>query len=107
MGRLLIICVICRPDFEQLLAILRFSPLLFANISVQMTLKTQLMHLTNITYHRVNTQNISRYMLCLSFTFELIKRPGSASKFSKLGSGMEKTHVNSYCSKCEKHVGNF
>ena len=39
MGRLLIICVICRPDFEQLLVILRFSPLLFANISVQMTFK--------------------------------------------------------------------
>ena len=63
MGRLLIICVICRPDFKQLLVILRFSPLLFANISVQMTLKTRLMHLTNIIYHRVNTQNVLRYML--------------------------------------------
>ena len=85
MGRLLIICVICRPDFEQLLVILRFSPLLFANISVQMTLKTQLMHLTNITYHRVNIQNISRYMLSLFFDFELIKRPDQDSKFPKLG----------------------
>ena len=43
-------CVICRPDFEQLLVILRFSPLLFANISVQMTLKTRLMNLINIIY---------------------------------------------------------
>ena len=81
MGRLLIICVICRPDFEQLLVILRFSPLLFANISVQMTLKTRLMHLTNIIYHRVNTQNVLRYMICSFLNLQLIKRPDPASKY--------------------------
>ena len=99
MGRLLIICVICRPDFEQLLVILWFSPLLFAIISVQMTLRSQLMNLTYITYQRVNTQNISRSMLCLFLNFEPIKRPDLASQFPKLGSRNEKIHVNSYCSK--------
>ena len=90
MGRLLTIFVICRPDFEQLLVILRFSPLLFANISVQMTLKTRLMHLTNIIYHRVNTQNVLRYMLSLVFDFELNERPDPASKFPKLDSKRRK-----------------
>ena len=72
-----------------------------------MTLKTQLMHLSNIIYHRFNTKKISRYMLCLSLNFELIKRPDPASKFPKWGSRKEKIHLSSYCSKRDKHVGNF
>ena len=84
MGRFLIFCVMFRPDFEQLSVILSFSLLLFASISVQITLMTQLMHLTNITYIKVNTKNISRYMLCLFLNFEQIKIPNTALKFPKV-----------------------
>ena len=106
MSRLLIFFVICRPDFEQLSVILRFLPLLFANILVQMTLKDTME--VFIQYHLPQSQYSEDFkVLCLSLNFELIKRPDSASKFLTLGSRKKKIHVNSYCSKWDKHVGNL
>ena len=91
-GRLLGFCLICRPDFEKVFAILGFYHIFLLLCSLNDVIE-ELMHCTHTTYYIVNKENGSVDILSLFLNCGVIKRPDPALILPNFGYKHDKIYT--------------